>query len=529
MRRHPEFGQELTVSLRGWLGEWYDAVGQHHERWDGKGYPLGVSGDEIGLAARIVAVADVFDVITSARSYKTAAPSTAARDEIARCAGTQFDPHVVRAFLNVSLGRLRLVMGPLSWLAHAPILARLSLIPAIGTVAASLATVAAVVTTGLVATPPSTGQASTLLRRDSPSAQPIERVTREDESITIGVEEVRGGARVISLTFIERPTVGRTLVTAGYRILYAPAPNFSGTVAVQYRACWAGRGCRHGVVRVTVLPVNDEPTARDDRATTKRGGPVAIDVLANDSDPEGDPLSVLAVSGVALGKASIVNDKIRWNPPATFVGTTSLRYTASDGHGGRARAEVVIRVRKSAPAPAPAEATSPPASTSPQAQVPPAEPRTPVPADAPPVARADRFSVREGATVLVDVLANDSDADGDTLSIASVGSPTRGTVRKVGDRLQFSAPSDYVGQVAFPYTITDPGGARDTSSVTVTVLLVNAPPSFAAGPDHVSLEDAGPQKVPGWATNIGPGAASEADHPGGECTRERHRFRERPG
>ena len=61
----------LVAPMRDWLGPWTDAVGYHHERWDGKGYPHGLAGEEIPLAGRIVAVADVFDVITSARSYKT--------------------------------------------------------------------------------------------------------------------------------------------------------------------------------------------------------------------------------------------------------------------------------------------------------------------------------------------------------------------------------------------------------------------------------------------------------------------------
>ena len=132
LRRHPEYGDALVAPLRGWLTDWADAVAQHHERWDGQGYPRGLAGEEISLAARIVAVADAFDVITSVRSYKPGFASPAAREEIAACAGSQFDPRVVRAFLNVSLGRLRLVMGPLSWLAHAPILARIPLTPAIG-------------------------------------------------------------------------------------------------------------------------------------------------------------------------------------------------------------------------------------------------------------------------------------------------------------------------------------------------------------------------------------------------------------
>ena len=92
IKQHPGWGAQLCEPLRGWLGDWVDAVGQHHERWDGRGYPSGIAGEEISLAARIVAVADVYDVITSVRSYKPAEGAVDGRAELARCAGTQFDP-----------------------------------------------------------------------------------------------------------------------------------------------------------------------------------------------------------------------------------------------------------------------------------------------------------------------------------------------------------------------------------------------------------------------------------------------------
>lgn len=152
LRQHPLFGEELAAPMRAWLGTWTSAIGYHHEHWDGKGYPRGLAGEEIPLPGRIVAVADVFDVITSVRSYKKASAAAEGRAEIARCAGTQFDPDVVRAFLNVSLGRMRLVMGPLSWLAHAPLLGRLPFTPALGT-AAGVFSVAATTAVGGIAVP----------------------------------------------------------------------------------------------------------------------------------------------------------------------------------------------------------------------------------------------------------------------------------------------------------------------------------------------------------------------------------------
>jgi hypothetical protein len=88
-----------------------------------------------------VAVADAFDVMTSARSYKRPRSAAAGREELLRCSGTQFDPAVVRAFLSVSVGRLRTVIGPLSWLAQLPVLSRVPLgATAINAVSAAVVT-----------------------------------------------------------------------------------------------------------------------------------------------------------------------------------------------------------------------------------------------------------------------------------------------------------------------------------------------------------------------------------------------------
>ena len=120
LKEHPAAGVAFLEPLSGWLGDWLLAASEHHERWDGSGYPLGLAGTDISLAGRITAVADAYDVITAKRSYKEAMSVEAARQELVRCAGTQFDPEVVRAFLTVSLGR-RWTFGPLAWLSDLPI------------------------------------------------------------------------------------------------------------------------------------------------------------------------------------------------------------------------------------------------------------------------------------------------------------------------------------------------------------------------------------------------------------------------
>ncbi len=148
LRRHPLEGEALAEPLRRWLGEWADAIGYHHENWDGTGYPRGTVGEAIPLGGRIVAIADVFDVITSARSYKRPATPAEARVELVRCAGTQFDPRLVRAFVNISLGRMRRIVGPLAWLSNAPLLVRLPLTPSLGATVGGIAALASAATAG---------------------------------------------------------------------------------------------------------------------------------------------------------------------------------------------------------------------------------------------------------------------------------------------------------------------------------------------------------------------------------------------
>ncbi|MFE6663603.1 HD-GYP domain-containing protein [Streptomyces sp. NPDC057697] len=96
---HPEYGHEIVRGI-GFLGEARDAILHHHERLDGSGYPYGLSGREIPEFARVVAVADAFDAMTSTRSYRRGRPVPAALEELKRCSGTQFDPQMVRALVR---------------------------------------------------------------------------------------------------------------------------------------------------------------------------------------------------------------------------------------------------------------------------------------------------------------------------------------------------------------------------------------------------------------------------------------------
>jgi cyclic di-GMP phosphodiesterase len=113
MRRHPVIGYDIVNKI-GFLADAAQIVRSHHERWDGNGYPDGLKGEEIPLAARIFSVADTLDAITTDRPYRPGASFEDARKEIAGEAGTQFDPRVVEELARVpddTLERLRAEIG----------------------------------------------------------------------------------------------------------------------------------------------------------------------------------------------------------------------------------------------------------------------------------------------------------------------------------------------------------------------------------------------------------------------------------
>jgi len=152
IEQHPANAAHHLQPVKEWLGEWTAAITEHHERWDGTGYPNRLAMTEISLGARIIAVADAYDAMTSTRSYKRPISAAKARQELVDHAGTQFDPSVVRAFLDAGIHRQRVGFGPLAALVELP-----ARIAAVGTTAATGAGVAAassaVVVTSALAPP----------------------------------------------------------------------------------------------------------------------------------------------------------------------------------------------------------------------------------------------------------------------------------------------------------------------------------------------------------------------------------------
>ena len=142
LHEHPGYGAVLAAPLLEWLEGWGDVIVQHHEKWDGGGYPRGLAGEQICLGARIVAVADAFDVMTAARAYKRPVGRVNALRELVACSGAHFDPAIVRAFITTPQRKLLLAMGPLSWISGLPL---------VGQAPATLATTFTAQTTAVTA------------------------------------------------------------------------------------------------------------------------------------------------------------------------------------------------------------------------------------------------------------------------------------------------------------------------------------------------------------------------------------------
>ncbi len=533
MRRHPLMGMRVAAPIVPWLGEWAGAIEHHHERWDGSGYPRGLEATDISLAARIVSVADAYDVMTSGRSYQKAMNADEARQEVAREAGGQFDPTVVRALMNVSLGRLRWVLGPMASLGPIPFfldrigrdfltLSTAATVTAAAVVSGALpipaptlmpppavtveaqatrlptgevfdqtsgrvdlaaagidtsnpstttttpdptstttpettvpARVAATTadpsttTTSTTTTtvpkttappapttaPPTTAPPTTI---PPPTANPDVVSMQEDGTVMISVlnNDTPTGLHLDALT--STPKFG-TVTVNGNRIGYTPNANANGTDTFGYRACDSAERCATTTVAVQVAPVNDPPTVRPDGTTTNRGVAVNIAVLANDTDPDGDQLTVQSVTSPAHGSATTNGSRITYTPAPGYAGTDSFSYRACDASNACGTASVSVTV---------------------------------VATNSPPNAADDTATTARNQWVRIRVLDNDSDPDGNldpsTLTVTS-GPQHERHLRIRDGQIDYQPNPHFIGTDTFTYRVCDTQGACDTAVVTVTV------------------------------------------------------------
>ncbi|EIV8501489.1 tandem-95 repeat protein [Vibrio parahaemolyticus] len=206
-----------------------------------------------------------------------------------------------------------------------------------------------------------------------------------------------------------------------------------------------------------ILPINDAPNAENDVITTEEDTAVTIDVLVNDSDVEGDALSIQSASVPSeQGSVDIVDGKLVFTPAENFNGEATITYIVTDGDLTD-EAKVTVTV---------------------------------TPVNDSPVAVDDTTSIQEDTAVTIDVLTNDTDVDGDKLSIESASVPKeQGTVEVVDGKLVFTPVENFNGDAEITYTVTD-GELTDEAKVTVTVNPVNDAPTIKVDAVESITEDA---------------------------------------
>lgn len=250
----------------------------------------------------------------------------------------------------------------------------------------------------------------------------------------------------LTISEVTQPSNG-TVVNNSSNVTYTPTTGFIGEDTFTYTIDDGNGGTATATVTVTVE--NVPPQAQDDSVTTTGSEATSIDVLANDSDPDNGTLSVIAITQPSNGTASINDDgSITYQANAEFVGSDSFTYTITDGDGGESTATVFVTVL---------EDSTPPVGSD-------------------PTATDDKFVIimLEGNDIDLNVLQNDYDTNGNSLTITKVSQPTRGgaiaTVNEGGKSINFATigSGDVLDQ--FTYTISNEKGGSATATVNIHVI-----------------------------------------------------------
>jgi len=241
-------------------------------------------------------------------------------------------------------------------------------------------------------------------------------------------------------TLLAAPRAGDAVVREDGSVLYTPRADRHGPDWLSYEVCDAGGACDMAFIYILVRPVEDLPVAVDDHAATPTEELVAIAVLANDRDPDGEPLFLEGFGDPAHGTtAQGADDKVLYSSEAGYTGTDSFTYTVRDAGGATVTATVTIDVGGAQG----------------------------------PTARDDDATVDEDGSVVIDVIAND---EGDGLVLSSVGPAAHGETSIEEGGLRYTPDGDFAGQDAFSYTVCDGADVCTAARVAVVISPLPDPP-----------------------------------------------------
>jgi subtilisin-like proprotein convertase family protein/Ca2+-binding RTX toxin-like protein len=287
----------------------------------------------------------------------------------------------------------------------------------------------------------------------------------------------------LTLTGVQNPVNGTVTLDGNGDVVFTPSTAYNGWASFEYTVSDGNGGTITGTANIGVGSFNTLPEATADSASATEDVSVTIDkasLLTNDTDVDGDTLSIQSVGNAVGGAVSLDgNGDVVFIPDADFNGIATFEYTADDGQGGTASATVSVNVAAVNDGPTSVTDT---ASTS---------------EDVP-------------TTILAaTLLANDTDIDGDTLIIQSVGNGVDGTVSLDGSGdVVFTPDADFNGSATFDYTVSDGNGGTATQTVTVNVGAVNDAPVAVDGMVQVAVDGSASWKL----------AATDVDDAAGDLT-----------
>lgn len=328
---------------------------------------------------------------------------------------------------------------------------------------------------------------------DAPIALDDAYSVGEDTVLVIGAPGVLANdsdpeGDLLSATLASNPASGTLSFGADGSFTYSPNTNFTGVDSFTYRANDGLATSGVATVTISVTPANDPPVAQNDHYVTDEDTVLVIaapGVLANDSDPDGDSLTAILSSGPTNGVLSLNGDGgFTYTPNTNFFGLDTFTYRARDGQLDSPPATVNIVV-------------------------------TPV-YDPPDTNNwsGRNFTLLEDIVLNVPppgVLRDIRDVDGRVLKALMVRAITNGTLQvELDGSFSLTPLTNFNGADAFDFAVTDDSSNSVVLSVGITVLPVNDPPSFVKGADFRLPQNAGPQTVAHWATDISPGPANEA-------------------
>ncbi|MFM9914845.1 MAG: Ig-like domain-containing protein, partial [Rhizobacter sp.] len=219
-----------------------------------------------------------------------------------------------------------------------------------------------------LASDPATVTINVISVNDAPIAAPLSAIGPEDTPLAVSLSGSDVDGTVTSFTITRLPTNGTLFLSDGTtpvvpgtplspaeaaNLVFVPAPNFHGTVNLIFTVTDnEGLPSAPTTVPLTITPVNDAPDAIDDTASAPHNTSISVPVLGNDTDPDGDPLTVTSATLVNPGQGSVSigpNGTLQFTPAPGFSGTALVSYTVSDGHGGTDTATLTITVAAAPP------------------------------------------------------------------------------------------------------------------------------------------------------------------------------------